>query len=93
MVIDLKNVPSHMHLRFKMLYESAFNDTLNTKRSLCEQVGKKIARTALAEFREWVEQFYTIDEFCKLRRARTVRERRAFFWFFDIFLEYVCGAS
>jgi hypothetical protein len=55
-------------------------------------VGKKIARTALAEFREWVEQFYTIDEFCKLRRATTVRERRAFSWFFDMFLEYVCGA-
>ena len=93
LVIDFENVPPHMHLRFQMLYESAFNDALNTKRSSCEQAGKKIARKALAEFRERGEQFYTIDEFCKLRRATTERERRAFFWFFDTFLECVCGAK
>ena len=92
LVIDFENVPRHMHLRFQMLYESAFNDALNTKRSSCEQAGKKIARKALAEFRERGEQFYTIEEFCKLRRATTERERRAFFWFFDTFLECVCGA-
>ncbi len=93
LVIDFENVPPHMHLRFQMLYESAFNDALNTKRSSCEQAGKKIARKALAEFRERGEQFYTIDEFCKLRRATTEREQRAFFWFFDKFLECVCGAK
>ena len=92
-VIDFENVPSHMHLRFQMLYESAFNDSLNTKRSLCEQAGKKIARKALADFREGGEQFYTIDEFCKVGRATTEREQRAFFCFFDTFLECVlCGA-
>jgi hypothetical protein len=42
LVIDFDNVPPHMHLRFKMLYESDFNDALNTKRSLCEQAGKKL---------------------------------------------------
>jgi hypothetical protein len=67
LVIDFENVPPHMHLRFQMLYESAFNDALNTKRSLCEQEGKKITRKAFAEFRERGEQFYTIDDFCKLR--------------------------
>ena len=29
---------------------------------------------------------------CKLRRATTERERRAFFWFFAAFLECECGA-
>ena len=33
-----------------------------------------------------------IDEFCELRRATTEREKRAFFWFFDLFLECVCVA-
>jgi hypothetical protein len=42
---------------------------LNTKRRSCEQAGKKLK--ALAEFRECGEQFYTIDKFCKLRRATT----------------------
>ena len=92
LVIDFENVPRHQHLRFQMLYESAFNDALNTKRSSCEQAGKKIVRRTLTEFRERGEQFFTIDEICKLRRATTDRERRAFFWFFDSFLECVCGA-
>jgi hypothetical protein len=52
LVIGFENVPPHMHLRFQMLYESAFNDALNTKRSSCEQAGKRIARKALAKFRE-----------------------------------------
>jgi hypothetical protein len=65
---------------------------LNTKRSSCEKAGKKTVRRAPTEFRERGEQFYTIDEFCKLRRAATEREQRAFFWFFDTFLECVCGA-
>ena len=42
MVIDFEIVPPHMHFRFQMLYESAFNDALNTKRSSCEQTGKKL---------------------------------------------------
>jgi hypothetical protein len=33
-----------------------------------------------------------MDEFCKLRRATTEREKHALFWFFDLFLECVCGA-
>ncbi len=35
---------------------------LNTKRILCEQAGKKIARKVLAKLRERGEQFDTIDE-------------------------------
>ena len=92
-MIDFENVPSHLHLRFQMLYESVFNYSLNTKRSSCEQAGKKIVRKTLAEFRERGEPFFTIDEICKLRRAITERERRAFFWFFDSFLECVCGVK
>jgi hypothetical protein len=41
LAIDFENVPLHVHLRFQMLYESAFNDALNTQRSSCEQAGKK----------------------------------------------------
>jgi len=54
---------------------------------------KKLVRISLAKFREPGEQFYTIDEFCMLRRATTEREQRAFFWFFDTFLECVRGAK
>jgi hypothetical protein len=30
-------------------------------------------------------------ELCKLRRATTEREHKAFFWFFGTYLECVCG--
>jgi hypothetical protein len=66
-----------------MLYESAFNDALNTKRSSCEQAGKKLPSKPLPILEYNGEYFYTIDEFCKLRGATTEREQRAFFWFFD----------
>jgi hypothetical protein len=92
LVMDHEGVPLHQRGKFQMLYESVFNEALNTKRSSCEQAGGKIVRESIASFREkCVEQFFTIDELCKLRRARTERERRAFFWFFGTFLECVCG--
>ena len=37
------------------------------------------------------EEFYTIDELCKLRRATTNREIQAFFWFMGEFMECICG--
>ena len=51
-----------------------------------------LARKAIADFKKGSEDFFTFEEFCKLRRATTEREKRAFFWFFDSFLECVCGA-
>jgi hypothetical protein len=44
-------------------------------------------------FKKRGEYYFTIEEFCKLRRAKTEREKRSFFWFFDLFLECVCGAN
>ncbi len=45
-------------------------------------------------FKNREEEFFTFDEFCKLRRATTDRDEwEAFFWFFDSFVECVCGAS
>jgi hypothetical protein len=66
--------------------------THRTQRRVRVSKRVKIPKKALAKFRERGEQFYTIDEFCKLRRATTEREQRAFFWFLDTFLECVCGA-
>jgi hypothetical protein len=92
LVMNHEKVEPHKRVSFQMLYESCFNHALNTKRSSCEQAGGILARNAVAEFKQRGELFYSIDEFCKLRRATTEREKRAFFWFFDSFLECVCGA-
>jgi hypothetical protein len=76
-----------------MLYECCFNHALNTKRSLCEQAGGILVRKAVAEFKQCGKEFYSIDKFGKLRRATTEREKCAFFWFFDLFLECICGTT
>ena len=90
-LMDHEAVPLHQRGKFQMLYESVFNNALNTKRSSCKQAGGKIVRESIATFREQgEEEFFTIDELCKLRRATTERERKAFFWFFGSFLECVC---
>jgi hypothetical protein len=74
---------------------SSFKTALNQKQSRCELSGKKIVIKAInTVFKNRKEEFFTLDEFCKLRRTTTDRERKAFFWFFfDSFLECVCGAS
>ncbi|MGL6009651.1 MAG: hypothetical protein ACRC1D_09370 [Culicoidibacterales bacterium] len=91
LVMDHEDVPNHQRMRFRMLYESVFNEALNTKRSSCEQSGGKIVREALSKFEESGEDFFSIEELTKLRRASTDRERNAFFWFYGTFLESVCG--
>ncbi len=50
-------------------------------------------RVPKLHFKKRGEYYFTIEEFCKLRRAKTEREKRSFFWFFDLFLECVCGAN
>jgi hypothetical protein len=91
LVIDQEAVPPHQRGQFQMLYESVFSESLNTKRSSCEQAGGKIVRESIVIFKDQgEEEFFTIDELCKLRRATTERERKAFFWFFGTYLECVC---
>ena len=92
-VLEFERVPPNNRVLFQLTYESCFNKALNTKRSSCEQSGAKIAWKAIADFKKRGEDFFAIDEFCTLRRATTEREKRAFFWFFDSFLECVCGAN
>jgi hypothetical protein len=92
LVMNHEKVEPNKRVSFQMLYESCFNHALNTKRSSCEQTGGALARKAMAEFKQRGEEFYSFDKFCKLRRATTEREKNAFFWFFDTFLECVCGA-
>ncbi len=70
-----------------MLYEAVYNEALNTKRSSYEQAGGKIVMEALATMKP--DEFYTIEELCKLRRSTTRREKDAFYWFFGSFLECV----
>jgi len=79
---------------FQLTYQNYFKTALNQKRSTCEMSGKKIVIRAInTVFKNGEDEFFTFDELCKLRRATTDRERKAFFWFFDSFLECVCGAS
>ena len=92
-VIEFEKVRPQMHYQFQMTYEKTFNLALNQKRSSCEQAGLKITRKTIADFKKRGEDFFTMEELCKLRRATTDRERKAFFWFYDSFLECVCGAG
>jgi hypothetical protein len=92
-VIEFEKVRPQMHYQFQMTYEKTFNLALNQKRSSCEQSGLKITRKTITDFKKSGEDFFTMEELCKLRRATTDRERKAFFWFYDSFLECVCGAG
>ena len=91
-VLKIEKVHPAKRLRFRLTYEKCFIKALNNKRSACEQSGSKIAKTEIAEFKKRGEVFFTIEEFCKLRRATTEREKQAFYWFFGSFLECVSGA-
>jgi hypothetical protein len=82
------------HFLFQLTYEKCFNTALNQKRSTCEQAGLRIVRDAInKDFKTRGEDFFTFEEFCKLRTATSDREKRAFFFFFNNFLECVCGAN
>jgi hypothetical protein len=89
-VMDHEDVAEAKRVNFHVLYESAFNEALNTKRSACEQAGGKIVIEAMATMNP-DEEFFTIEELCKLRKSTTEREMKAFYWFFASFLECVCG--
>ncbi len=79
---------------FQLKYQSCFKTALNQKRSTCELSGKKIVIKAInTVFKTRDEEFFTFDELCKLRQATTDRERRAFFWFFDIFWSVFVGLA
>jgi hypothetical protein len=72
-----------------MLYKSVFNKALNSKRSSCKQAARKIVLPALMTME--TDEFFRIEELCKLRRSTTEREMDAFYWFFGLYLECVCG--
>jgi hypothetical protein len=79
---------------FQLMYQNSFKTALNQKQSTCELSGKKIVIKAInTVFKNCEEEFFTFDEFCKLRRATTDRERKAFFWFFDIFWSVFAGQA
>jgi hypothetical protein len=74
-------------LVFQLTCEKCFTKALNQKRSTCEQDGSQPTREGIKDFKNRGEEFFTLKEFCKLRRARSDGEKRAFFWFFKAFLE------
>jgi hypothetical protein len=77
-----------------LTYETCFTRALNQKRSTpCEQAGKQISIDAIKDCKIRGEEFFTFNKFFKLRRATSEREKRAFFWFFNNFLECICGAN
>ena len=80
-------------LVFQLTYEKCFIQALNQKRSTCEQAGSQLTRDAMKDFKNRGEDFFTFEEFCTLRRATSDRERSACTWFFNTFLESVCGAN
>ena len=89
-LFKFENVKEHKKLHFHRVYETVFNDALNTKRSACEQAGGKIVKEALQSMGP-DRSLFTVEELCKLRRSTTEREIHAFYWFFSTFLECVCG--
>lgn len=92
MVLD-EEKPKSEYL-FTMMYQDCFKKALNQKRSTCEQAGKLIVVRAINQvFKNRGEDFFTFEELCKLRRATTEREKKAFFWFFDNFIDCVVGAN
>ena len=90
LVMKFENVKERNQLEFHMLYESVFNEALNTKRSSCEQAGGKIVMESLESLKPG-DEFFTIEELCKLRQSSTEKEKQAFYWFYGTFLECVCG--
>ncbi len=79
---------------FQLTYQNSFKTALNQKQSTCEQSGKKIMIKAInTVIKNCEEEFFTFDEFCKLRRATTDRERKGVFWFFDSFFSVFAGQA
>jgi hypothetical protein len=91
----LREEPPLHPTMFMMTYEKSFNHALNTKRSTCAQAGEKMVARELKNRAQHdvIQDFFTFEEFCKMRRAQTDREKQAFFWFYDTFLGCVCGAN
>ena len=74
-VMDHENIENHHRVKFHMLYESVFVDALNSKRSLCEQGGKKIAVSFLSRLDD-MNEFFTMEELYKLRLAKTIYKKQ-----------------
>jgi hypothetical protein len=91
-LMDHESVPDGKRVKFQMLYESASNEALHAKRSNCDQAGGHIVRKKIAEMKDNGEEFFTIEELCKLRRYSNKREKKAFFWFVaSLLMECICG--
>ena len=93
LVMDHEDVPPQHCLNFQRIYDTLLNEALNSKRGACEQWGGKIARKTIAEFEKAGDDFFTMDEVLKLRRASTDHKWKAFLWFFGTVLECVSGKS
>ena len=64
LVMDHENVPARNREKFYMLYDSMYNEALNTKRSLYEQTVGRIVRESFAQL-ENPGDFFTMEELCK----------------------------
>jgi hypothetical protein len=93
LVMDHEDLPPQHRLDFQIIYDTILNEALNSKTSACEQSGGKIARKTIAEFEKAGDDFFTMGEVSKLRRASMDRKQKAFLWFFGTFLECVSGKS
>jgi hypothetical protein len=66
---------------------------MSQKQSTCELSGEKIVIKAIYTVFKRIAKRNSSHLMNSARRATTDRDRKAFFWFFDSFLECVCGAS
>ncbi|KAI2502307.1 hypothetical protein MHU86_12111 [Fragilaria crotonensis] len=77
---------------FQLTYEKCFTKALNQKRSTCEQSGSQIARDAIKDFKS-ARRVLHIRGILQAQEIYVRKGKRAFFWFFNNFLECVCGAN
>ena len=96
-VMDALNIVAHERPHFVKLYTTCVTGSINSKRSTCEQAGRKIVRNLLIEKQHKKDNGvppYYMDSLVKLRRSYkgSAADLEAFVWFFGNFLDCVSGA-
>jgi hypothetical protein len=96
-VMDALQIVPHERMDFVKLYTTCVTQSINTKRSTCEQAGLKIVKQLLLD-----KQYengndappYSMESLVKLRRSYdgSKEDLEAFGWFFGEFMDCVSGA-
>jgi hypothetical protein len=92
---------------FKSIYKGVVMEAINIRRSACDQAGGRIVEQYLSSNLATMTDggcnngsaplnienlsFFNLEKFCKLRRAHSEDEVKAFNWFFGEFMDCVSG--